>query len=78
LNWYDGQALALVRPHAEEAVKFVASERMEELAREVARGTPVFLESLFADQREDKVLAELQARFNLVQRAPYFFQLLPR
>ena len=78
LNWYDGQALALVRPHAEEAVKFVASERMEELAREVARGTPVFLESLFADQREDKVLAELQARFNLVQRAPYFFELLPR
>jgi hypothetical protein len=78
LNWYDGQALALVRPHAEEAVKFVASERMEELAREVARGTPVFLESLFADRREDKVLAELQARFNPVQRAPYFFQLLPR
>lgn len=78
LNWYDGQALALIRPHAEEAVRFVASERMDELASEVARGTPVFFESMFADEREAKPLADLQAHFNLVQRAPYFYQLLPR
>ena len=78
MNWYDGRALALIRPHAEEAVRFVASERMDELAQEVARGTPVFLESMFADSREARVLADLQARFNLVQRAPYLFQLLPR
>ena len=78
LNWNDGQAVALILPHAEEAVKFVASERMEELAQEVARGTPVFLESSFTGKREARVLAELQARFNVVQRAPYFSQLLPR
>ena len=52
--------------------------RIDELSREAERGTPVFFESLFADEREAKVLAGLQARFNLVQRAPYFFQLLPR
>lgn len=78
LNWHDGQALALIRPHGEEAVRFVASERMDELVSEAARGTPVFLESMFADAREAKVLADLQARFNLVQRAPYLYQLLPR
>lgn len=77
-SWNDHRALAVIRPHAEEAVRFVASERMDELAREVASGTPVFLESLFADGREAPVLAELHARFNLVQRAPHFFQLLPR
>ena len=78
LNWYDGQALALIRPHAEEAVRFVASERLDELVQEAARGVPVFLESTFTDAREARVLAELQARFNFVQRAPYFYQLLPR
>jgi hypothetical protein len=78
MSWNDPRAFAVVRPHAEEAVRFVASERMDELAQEVASGTPVFLESLFVDGREAPVLAELQARFNLDQRAPYFFQLLPR
>jgi len=78
LNWYDGQALALIRPHGEEAVRFVASERMDELVSEAVRGTPVFLESTFVDEREAKMMADLQLRFNLVQRAPYFYQLLPR
>jgi 4-amino-4-deoxy-L-arabinose transferase-like glycosyltransferase len=75
LNWQDPRALALIRPHAEEAVRFVASERMDELAKEVARGTPVFFESTFVDEEEAKVVAELQAHFNLVQRAPYLYQL---
>jgi 4-amino-4-deoxy-L-arabinose transferase-like glycosyltransferase len=78
LHWADSQALALIRPHAEEAVRFVASEHMDELAAEVARGKPVFFESMFADEREAKPLADLHAHFNLVQRAPYFYQLLPR
>ena len=73
LNWDDGRALALIRPHAEEAVRFVASERMDELAMEVARGTPVFFESSFVDENEAKVLAELQAHFKLVQRVPYLW-----
>ena len=75
LRWDDGRAIALIRPHAEEAVRFVASERMDALAVEVARGTPVFFESSFADENEAKVLADLQARFKLVQRVPYLYQL---
>ena len=75
LTWDDGRTLALIRPHAEEAVRFVASERMDELALEVARGTPVFFESTFVDENEAKVLAELQTHFKLVQRVPYLYEL---
>ena len=75
LKWDDSRALALIRPHAEEAIRFVASERMDELALEVARGTSVFLESAFVDENEAKVLAELQAHFKLVQRVPYLYEL---
>ena len=75
LKWDDDRALALIRPHAEEAVRFVASERMDELSTEVAGGTPVFFESSFAHKNEAKVLAELQARFKLVQCVPFLYQL---
>jgi hypothetical protein len=75
LNWEDPRALALIRPHAEEAVRFVASERMDELAIEVARGTPVFFETLFVDYSEPKLLAEMEARFKYVKRAPYLYEL---
>jgi hypothetical protein len=68
----------LIRPHAEEAIRFVASERMDELATKVAGGTPVFFESSFVDQSEAKVLADLQAHFKLVQRVPYLYQLQSR
>jgi 4-amino-4-deoxy-L-arabinose transferase-like glycosyltransferase len=78
LKWNDDRALAFIRPHAKEAVRFVASERMDELASEAARGTPIFFESTFVDEREAKALADLQAHFNLVQRAPYLYELLPR
>lgn len=77
LNWRDPRALALIRPRAEEAVRFVASERMDELAMEVVRGRPVFFESTFAYD-EAKVVGELQARFNLVQHSPYLYQLQSR
>lgn len=75
LNWEDPRALALIRSHAEEAVRFVASEQMDELAREVAQGTPVFFESTFVFEYEAAVMAELHARFNLVLRAPFLYQL---
>jgi len=75
LNSEDDRALALIRPHAEEAVRFVASERMDELVLEVARGTPVFFESTFVDENEAKVLAELQEHFKLVRRVPYLYEL---
>jgi hypothetical protein len=75
LKWDDPRALALIRPHAEEAVRFVASECIDELAMEVARGTPVFFETLFVDYSEPKLLAKLEARFKFVQRAPYLYEL---
>ena len=75
LNWEDDRASALIRPHAEQAVRFVASERMDELVLEVARGTPVFFESTFVDENDAKVLADLQTHFKLVQRVPYLYEL---
>jgi 4-amino-4-deoxy-L-arabinose transferase-like glycosyltransferase len=82
IKWDAGRGITLaqplLRPHAEEAVHFVASERMDELAAEVARGTPVFVESTFIDENEAKVVTELKAHFNLVQRAPYLYQLQAR
>jgi hypothetical protein len=82
VKWDEGRAIAfvrpLIRPHAEEAVRFVASERMDELAAEVARGTPVFFESSSVGEKEAKAAADLRAHFTLVQRAPYLYQLQPR
>jgi len=81
VKWDDGRAIAfvrpLIRPHAEEVVRFVASERMDELAAEVARGTPVFFESSSVGENEAKVVADLRAHFNLVQRASELYQLQP-
>ena len=82
VKWDEGRALAfvrpLIRPHAEEAVGFVASERMDELAAEAARGTPVFFESSSVGENDAKIMADLRAHFNLLQRAPDLFQLQPK
>jgi len=78
LTWDDPRAQALIRPHAEEAVHFVASERMNELAQEIAHGTPVFFESTSVSESDSKVLAELQRHFKLIQRVPYLYELRPR
>jgi hypothetical protein len=72
------QALELLRPHAEEAVRFVASERMDELAMEVTRGTPVFFESAFVSARDGKVVHNFIGRFKLVKCAPNLYQLQMR
>jgi 4-amino-4-deoxy-L-arabinose transferase-like glycosyltransferase len=75
-KWPDLQpALELLRPHAEEAVHFVASEHLDELATDVAQGTPVFLESSFISSRDAKVVEGLYARFKLIERAPNLYQL---
>jgi 4-amino-4-deoxy-L-arabinose transferase-like glycosyltransferase len=78
LAWDDPKASVLIRPHAEEAVHFVASERMNELAQEIARGTPVFFESTAVTGSDSKVVAELQRHFKFVQRVPYLYQLHAR
>ena len=75
LTWDDPRATILVRPHAELAVHFVASERLNELAQEVAQGTPVFLEAASLSESDAKVVEALQTRFRLVQRVPSLYQL---
>jgi hypothetical protein len=75
LTWDDPRASILIRPHAEVAVHFVASERLNELAQEIAQGTPVFFESTSVSESDAKVVAALQTRFKLVQRIPYLYQL---
>jgi hypothetical protein len=67
--------LELLRPQAEEAVRFVASERMDELAAQIAQGTPVFLEASSIAGQDAKVLGQLQQRFRFVNRAPYLHEL---
>jgi 4-amino-4-deoxy-L-arabinose transferase-like glycosyltransferase len=78
LTWDDPRAPILLRPHAEEAVHFVASERMDELAQEIARGTPVFFESTGVSGSDSKVVAEMQRHFKLVQRVPFLYELRSR
>jgi 4-amino-4-deoxy-L-arabinose transferase-like glycosyltransferase len=82
LKWDAGRAVALarplIRPHGEEAVHFVASERMDELAMEVTRGTPVFVESTHVSEIDAKIVTELKTNFTWVQRAPYLYQLQTR
>ena len=75
LTWDDARTVALIRPQAEEATPFVASERLNDLVREEANGIPIFFESSFVDQSEAKVLAELQTRFKLIYRASGLYQL---
>lgn len=68
-------ALELLRPHAEEAVHFVASERLDELAAEISRGTPVFLETEFVLRKDAKIIEEFKTRFRGIERAPNLYQL---
>ena len=77
LTWDDARTIALIRPHAEEATPFVASERLNDLAREATNGTPIFFESSYVDQSEAKVLAALQTRFKMIHRASCLYQLQP-
>ena len=74
----DPRASILLRSHAENAVHFVASEHMNELAQEIAHGTPVFLDSTAVAEGDSKVLAQLQTHFKPVQRVRYLYQLYPR
>ena len=67
--------LESLRPQAEEAVRFVASERLDELAVGIARGTPVFLEASSIAGQDAAVLSQLQQRFKFVNRAPYLHEL---
>ena len=78
VNWHDHRAIGLVRGGAEEAVRFVASEQVENLAARALAGTPIFLDASFLDRSDVGVLAQLKARFEFVSRGPNLFELRPR
>jgi 4-amino-4-deoxy-L-arabinose transferase-like glycosyltransferase len=77
-NWHDHRAIGLVRGGAEEAVRFVASEHVENLAARALAGTPIFLDASFLDRSDVGVLAQLKARFEFVPYRPNLFELRPR
>lgn len=78
VNWHDHRAIGLVRGGAEEAVRFVASEQVENLAARARAGTPIFLDASFLDRSDVGVLAQLKARFDFVAHRPNLFELRPR
>src|SRR5205814_8647525 len=63
VNWRDHRAAGLLRGGAEEAVHYVASEQVENLAATAAAGTPIFLEAAFLSRSDVGVLAQLKTRF---------------
>ena len=75
LNWEDPRARAVIRPHAEEAVRFVASERVDELVKEVASGTPVFFESTYAFEVENPAVTKLAMHLSFTPRASNLYEL---
>jgi hypothetical protein len=64
----------LLRGHAEQAVKFVASEQLDAIAAQAAAGTPVFLDTTFVGEEAD-TLNRLEKRFTFLQRAPFLYEL---
>ncbi len=74
-HWRQTRSPGLIRGGAEEAVKFVASEQLETIAAEVARGTPVFLDATFADTEDAPTIGVLRQRFALVPRTRELYQL---
>ena len=76
IDWRDHRAPGLLRAGAEEAVPFVASERIPELVQAAQSGTPIFLETSAIGGRHDAaIVARLQERFTLVQRSTYLYEL---
>jgi 4-amino-4-deoxy-L-arabinose transferase-like glycosyltransferase len=75
LDWRNGRLRDLVRGGSREAVQFVASEQLDAIVAQAAAGTPVFLDSTFVAEYDVPVVSQLEKRFNLVQRAPFLYEL---
>ncbi len=72
----DQRAEGLLRGGAEEAVPFVASERMAELAAAAGLGAPIFLDtSVLAGPADTGIVEQLGKQFVFVQRAPSLYEL---
>ena len=75
-NWRDQRSEGLIRGGAEEAVSFVAEERLSELAAEAAKGRPIFLESsALVGPRDGDIVKQLRQTFLFVERAPDLYEL---
>jgi hypothetical protein len=77
-DWHDHRAAGLARGGAQEAVQFVASEQVENLAARAAAGTPIFLDTALLREPDEEVLGQLTTRFDSALRAPDLFELRPR
>ena len=74
----DPDQYALLRGGAEPAVQFVASEQIDGIAEQVARGAAVYLDTTMVDDNDERIVAELSRRCRLQQRAAYLFELQAR
>lgn len=74
-NWRQGRISELFRGGAEEAVQFVASEKLDAIVAQAAAGTPIFLDATFLGESEANVLNELQQRFTFLKQAPSLYEL---
>lgn len=77
-NWRDHRAPGLLRGGAEEAVNFVAVERIDALVDGIVRGTPVYIDVTAADTSDNAFIGQLSQRFAFLSRAPYLYQLALR
>ena len=76
-NWHDHRSVGLIRGGAKEAVPFVATEQVENLAAEAQGGTAVFLEGTFLAPSDAPAITQLKKCFGFTKRAPGLYELRP-
>jgi len=77
-GWWDHRGAGLLAGGAEEAVPYVASERLDELGDEVRKGRPVFVDTSALRPRDEAILQEIARRFQMIPRGHQLFELAPR
>ena len=74
-SWNDVQRNALLRAGAKEAVFFVASEQLDSIAAQLAKGTKVYIATTNIKIEDQEVLDELKRRFLFIPRSATLFEL---
>lgn len=77
-SWYDHRCTGLLRGGAQEAVRFIASEQLDSIAEQIARGTRVFIDLVCIVPDDQPILAELKERFLFVSLTETLFELRKR
>ncbi len=75
LNWGDNRCAGLVNGGAQEAVHFVASEQLDNIAQQIASNTKVFLNTTNIKQQDLSVLNEFKKRFIFIKFSKDLFEL---